>query len=232
MNKSILRLAFSGLLSLLATTIVCRADDGMEGYNSNSNNNDGSEYIKYWTDYMILPKRCIVYNNVDSIVFQVFDTSDHCTSEPIGTYVSPVPSYMYGHMKELDQKNADRGYDDYVEPDVAQYIECTRYDIQGTYYYLQLGCADDSTQNLAVNIYKDDQCTKRSAPEGYDDATIDVAELEVCNLEYDSHFLRFACTTTVAESYLSHTHTLRHDCFFLSCHKDVIQEMSIVRQLG
>jgi hypothetical protein len=188
-------------IGLLATR--CLADDGMEAYSSSSSNSDGAEYIKYWTDYQILPKRCIVYNNVDSIVFQVFDSSDHCTSEPIGTYVSPVPSYMYGHVKELDQKMADRGYDDYVEPTVAQYLECTQYNIQGTYYYLQLGCADDTTQNLAVNIYKDDQCTKRSSPEGYDDSTIDVSELEVgTTLAATLYF--FSLFKMCAQSY-SHT---------------------------
>lgn len=161
------------------------ADDGMEGYNNNymdAYGDDGSEYIKYWTDYQILPKRCIVYNDVDNIVFQVFNGQDHCTSKPIGTYVAPVPSYMNGHLQERAQKMADRGYDDdaIVNPSVAQYLECTQYAIQGTYYYLQLGCADDTTQSLAVNIYEDNQCTVRSAPEGYDDATIDVSELEVC----------------------------------------------------
>jgi hypothetical protein len=185
------------LLSSSYVTTRCLADDGMESYSSNIN--DGSEYIKYWTDYQILPIRCVVYNNVDSIVFQVFDSSDHCTSEPIGTYVSSVPSYMYGHVKELDQKMADRGYDDYVEPDVAQYLECTQYNIQGTYYYLQLGCADDSTQNLAVNIYKDDQCTKRSAPEGYDDSTIDVSDLEVCS-KRTRHALRFCLFNACPQS--------------------------------
>jgi hypothetical protein len=33
-------------------------DDGMQSYNNNYANDDG--YIKYWTEYALLPKRCIV----------------------------------------------------------------------------------------------------------------------------------------------------------------------------
>ena len=47
------------------------------------------------------------------------------------------------------------------------------------YYYMQLGCADSSTQAIAVNIYQDNQCTKRSIVDGMDDSTIDVSEIQV-----------------------------------------------------
>jgi hypothetical protein len=33
-------------------------DDGMQSYNDNYANDDGS--ITYWTEYALLPKRCIV----------------------------------------------------------------------------------------------------------------------------------------------------------------------------
>jgi hypothetical protein len=33
-------------------------DDGMQSYNNNYANDDDS--IKYWTEYALLPKRCIV----------------------------------------------------------------------------------------------------------------------------------------------------------------------------
>ena len=39
------------------------ADDGMEAYGNNYYQNDyqeGDDYIQYWTDYALLPKRCIV----------------------------------------------------------------------------------------------------------------------------------------------------------------------------
>jgi hypothetical protein len=35
-------------------------DDGMEGYNNNYSNGDDENNIKYWTEYALLPKRCIV----------------------------------------------------------------------------------------------------------------------------------------------------------------------------
>ena len=39
------------------------ADDGMEAYGNYNYQNDyqqGDDYIQYWTDYALLPKRCIV----------------------------------------------------------------------------------------------------------------------------------------------------------------------------
>lgn len=158
-------------------------DDGMQGYNDNYVNNNqqqqGDDYIKYWTDYQIVAKRCIVYKNVDQIVFQVFTGNDHCTSEPMGTYITPVPHYMQGYLAQEEQKVQDMGQDDYVQPDAAQYVDCIPYETNSGYYYMQLGCADSTTQSLAVNIYSDNQCTKRSIVDGYDDATIDVSEIQV-----------------------------------------------------
>uniref|UniRef100_A0A7S3L6C9 Uncharacterized protein n=1 Tax=Amphora coffeiformis TaxID=265554 RepID=A0A7S3L6C9_9STRA len=156
-------------------------DDGMQGYNQNylSNQQQGDDYIKYWTDYQIVAKRCIVYKNVDQIIFQVFTGNDHCTSEPIGTYVTPVPYYMQGSLAQEQQKYQDMGQDDYALPDAAQYISCVPYETKSGYYWMQLGCADDTTQALAVNIYEDNQCTKRSLVEGYDDANIDVSAIQL-----------------------------------------------------
>jgi hypothetical protein len=159
-------------------------DDGMQGYNDNYANQQqqqysGDDYIKYWTDYQIVAKRCIVYNNVDQIVFQVFSGSHHCSSDPIGTYVTAVPYYMQGYLAEIEQKNSDMGVDDYVTPDAAQYSSCVPYETNSGYYWLQLGCADDTTQSLAVNFYSDNECKKRSVVDGYDDSTIDVSAVQV-----------------------------------------------------
>ena len=156
-------------------------DDGMQGYNNNylDNQQQGDDYIKYWTDYQIVAKRCIVYKNVDQIVFQVFTGNDHCTSDPIGTYVIPVPFYMQGYLAQEQLKRQDMGQDDYVQPDAAQYVSCIPYETNRGYYYMQVGCADDSTQAIAINIYQDNQCTKRSVVDGYDDSSIDVSSIQV-----------------------------------------------------
>ena len=37
-----------------------KGDDGMEDYGNNAQYKNGDDYIKYWTDYAIVPKRCIV----------------------------------------------------------------------------------------------------------------------------------------------------------------------------
>jgi hypothetical protein len=36
------------------------ADDGMQGYNYQEDHWKDGDYITYWTEYAILPKRCIV----------------------------------------------------------------------------------------------------------------------------------------------------------------------------
>lgn len=141
--------------------------------------NEGDDYIKYWTDYQIVAKRCIVYKNVDQIVFQVYTGNDHCTSNPIGTYVTPVPYYVQGYLAQEQQKTQDMGQDDYVYPEAAEYVSCMPYETNSGYYWMQLGCADDTTQSLAVNIYSDNECTKRSIVDGYDDSTIDVSDVQV-----------------------------------------------------
>lgn len=41
---------------------VAQGDDAAAQYNNydNAEYNQGDDYIKYWTDYALLPKRCIV----------------------------------------------------------------------------------------------------------------------------------------------------------------------------
>lgn len=79
----------------------------------------------------------------------------------------------------------DQGYgDDYEAPAAAQYLDCTPFMSQsGTYYYFQLGCADGTSQALAINLYSDNTCETRIEVEGNDDVSVDVdlSSLQVCN---------------------------------------------------
>jgi len=150
------------------------ADSRYDGYGA------GDDYIKYWTDYAILPKRCIVYNDVDVIVFSVHEHGyKQCVDDPIGTYISPVPNFLEGYLQYYTQIQTDKGYDDYELPDSAQYAYCTRVVIQNQEYWLQMGCTDGTSQALSVNIYSDNTCTTRSEVDGYDDANIDVSEIQL-----------------------------------------------------
>lgn len=199
-------------------------DDGMQGYNNNYLNNDqeDDDYIKYWTDYQIVAKRCVVYKNMDQIVFQVYTGNDHCTSEPIGTYITPVPYYMQGYLAEQQQKMKDMGQDDYVYPEAAQYVYCIPYETNSGYYWMQLGCADDSTQSLAVNIYQDNQCTKRSLVNGYDDSTIDVSSIQVrCNSRNNEIWIRYQSSRSIFRH-------ISHKCFM---HIASFQKMQSMCQL-
>lgn len=141
---------------------------------------DDSTGITYWTDYAILPKRCIVYNDVDVIVFSVYEHAyKQCSDDPMGTYIAPVPEFLGGYLSYYMQLEQDKGYDDYELPDAAQYTTCTLQVIQNQNYYLKMGCTDGTSQGLSVNIYSDNTCTTRSKVNGYDDANIDVSEIQI-----------------------------------------------------
>lgn len=119
-------------------------------------------------------------NNVDVIVFSVHPrgSQKQCADDPMGTYIAPVPYFMNGYLQEIAMEMNDQGYE-YQVPSAAQFIACTPYQFNGQQYYFQLGCADGTTQALAVNIYSDNTCTTRSLVDGYDDSNIDVSSLQV-----------------------------------------------------
>ena len=130
--------------------------------------------IKYWTDYAIYPKRCITYNNNDMIMYSMFEKSyNHCSDNPMGTYITSVPTFVNAYILQLEENAYDIG-DSFEEPELAQYLECTYKQIGGKDYYLQLGCSDASPLYLAVNIYSDAQCTTPSTINGYDDANVPI----------------------------------------------------------
>jgi len=119
-------------------------------------------------------------DNVDVIVFSVHEEYyKQCNDDPIGTYITPVPNFLQGYLQYYMQIQEDKGYDDYELPEVADYAYCTRVVIQNEEYWLQIGCSDGNGLSISVNIYEDNTCTTRSVVEGYDDANIDVSEIQV-----------------------------------------------------
>ena len=140
---------------------------------------DFDDNIQYWTSFHIMAKRCVVFKDKDVVVFEVFSSGDQCGEHVVGTFYTTVPHYMEGYLAEEAQKMEDRGYDDYVEPDVAKYQYCTPKEVSGKIVYLQLGCADSTTQSIAVNIYKDNTCQHRDTNDYGDDANIDISDIQV-----------------------------------------------------
>ncbi len=113
----------------------------------------------------------------------VFSVHEHgykqCSDEPLGTYITPVANFLEGYLQYYTQLQQDKGYDDYETPESAQYEYCTRTVVENTEYWLQVGCSDGTSQSIAVNIYSDNTCTTRSSVDGYDDANIDVSDIQV-----------------------------------------------------
>ncbi|KAL7567318.1 hypothetical protein ACA910_015692 [Epithemia clementina (nom. ined.)] len=176
------------ILSFFLLHCVLAADNKDDDYDlkdwKNQANYNGLAFddnIQYWTQFHLRARRCVVFKKKDVIVFELFANGDQCGGDHmVGTYYTPVPYYMQGYMDEVAQKNEDRGIDDYVEPDVAQYQYCTPKEYNGQMVYLQLGCADNTTKSIAVNVYKDNTCETR-APNSYgtDDANFDISEIQV-----------------------------------------------------
>mmetsp|Transcript_8012 Transcript_8012/g.18295 ORF Transcript_8012/g.18295 Transcript_8012/m.18295 type:complete len:386 (+) Transcript_8012:153-1310(+) len=148
------------LLSLSGTTNVADAAD---------------DDIEYWTDYAIYPKACVNYNDMDQILYAMHEkSSNHCTDNPVGTFVTPVPTFVDAYIDQLADNAADAG-EEYEYPDLMNYLECTYKNIAGGDYYIQLGCSDGDTSSLAVNIYTDAQCTESSDDlYGGDDANVEI----------------------------------------------------------
>jgi len=102
------------------------------GYNDASNNVaqyvNGDDGIKYWTDYAVLPKKCITYNNVDMIVFSVFPKGyKQCTDSPSGTYMTSVPTFVGAYLNQLEANAQDQG-EDYEIPESADFLNCYAYE--------------------------------------------------------------------------------------------------------
>jgi len=123
-------------------------------------------------------------NNVDVVVFSVFEHGyKQCSDDPMGTYITPVNIFLNGYLQSYAQEEYDQGYDDYVTPDSAMYLDCVQQQVSGKNYWFQIGCTDGTSQSLSVNIYSDNTCTTRSVVDGMDDSAIDVSDIQVCTAE-------------------------------------------------
>jgi hypothetical protein len=110
---------------------------------------------------------------VDVIVFSVFEHGyKQCSDDPMGTYITPVATFLNGYLQQFAQEEYDQGLDDYVTPDAAQYTDCVAQEVSGRY-------SDGTSQSLSINIYTDNTCTTRFLEDGYDDSAVDASEIQV-----------------------------------------------------
>lgn len=171
---------------------------------------------------------CRDSNDVDVIVFSVFEHGyKQCSDEPMGTYVTDVPTFVYAYMQQKLQNQQDLGNDDYATPESIQYTSCTRRVVDNVEYFVQLGCSDGTSQALSLNIYKDDTCTERDSQNGSDDANADVSELQVRSNEF--------CATACYPLSCHFQSTIHHTIlttFLVMTPIATIQEMPSMRQLG
>jgi len=122
-----------------------------------------ADYIQYFTTYAMLPKRCIVYNKADVIVYQMFKNGyKQCSDTPMGTYITSAQTFVSAYLDQKELEMADTGVDDYVESEAAGFMYCTAVEVNDNQYYAMLGCDHNSTQKIAVNLFYDDTCTERA----------------------------------------------------------------------
>jgi len=114
------------------------------------------------------------------IVFQVFENGyKQCSDDPMGTYITPVPTFVSAYLDQVESNELDMGNDDYEVPDAAQYAQCAQYNGNNGQFSVMLGCDDSNPHQLAVNIYTDATCETRDVENGMDDANIDVSDVQV-----------------------------------------------------
>jgi len=147
-------------------------DDGYSAANPYAE--DGS--ILYWTDFAIFPKRCVNWEGIDQVKFDMYEKSyKHCSDTPMGTYLVPVSIFVNAYLNQLTNNAADSGVDYEVPEVAAAYAQCGMGPkINGYQYYYQVGCSDSNPLALAVNIYEDDTCTTLSDKDGYNDANLQI----------------------------------------------------------
>lgn len=141
----------------------------------------GNDFIKYWTEYAVYPEKCIHYNGKDVIAFAMYEKYyKHCTDSPMGHYYVDVPTFTAAYIDQLSSNAADMG-ENYEVPEAATYTSCYPYtSSSGSVYYVQIGCADGTSQKLAVNHYKDNLCTTpNKSSSGSDDTSLDISSLSV-----------------------------------------------------
>jgi len=158
-------------------------DDGGNKYYATDDDDrqasySGDDFIKYWTEYAVLPQKCIHLNNKDVIVYSMYEKYyNHCADKALGTYMIDVPTFVQAYYDQLELNGADMYGDDYELPS-SDYINCYPYETNNGVYYVQIGCTDGTSQSLSINLYKDSTCTTHDRNEdGFDDTTLDVSGL-------------------------------------------------------
>ena len=97
---------------------------------------DDDSFIQYWTEYAIEPRRCMNYQGADVIVFSMYEQKHQmCSDKPIGTYVTPVPTFIDAWLAQQAQQAQDNG-NDYEAPDAASYVQCTVTEVENQVMYL------------------------------------------------------------------------------------------------
>ena len=96
------------------------SDDKIDSYTG------GDDFIKYWTEYAVLPLKCITMNSVDVIVYAMYEKYyNHCADRALGTYMVDVPTFMTAYLSQLELNAGDTGAD-YESPD-SSYMNCYEY---------------------------------------------------------------------------------------------------------
>ena len=178
--KSSTKLVAALSIAALTSRYVVVADGYYDAYGNGdvSSYNDDGNAIQYWTEYAIVPKRCINYKGSDVVVFSMYDQKyQQCSDKPMGTYVTPAATFVDAYLAQMSQQAQDQGTD-YEAPDAAAYVECTPTTVNNEMMYLQVGCSDVTSKSIAVNIYSDATCETLSKVDGYDDANIDISSIQ------------------------------------------------------
>uniref|UniRef100_A0A7S4J7G4 Uncharacterized protein n=1 Tax=Odontella aurita TaxID=265563 RepID=A0A7S4J7G4_9STRA len=186
-----------GLLAVL-TSIPCHqwgavaSEDGDEGEDGDGDSGDGSGSSDSWEDddlygfyddaswdgYSIVPDKCIHLNDVDTVVFEMYqENNNQCAKGSTGKYSTDVRTFVKAYTKQLHEDAEVLGYD-YDKPDYLDYLDCTAFAINDdTYLYFKIGCLHTTGNALEMQVFSDQYCTERMDNTNYSPDSDDISYL-------------------------------------------------------
>jgi len=147
-------------------------DDGMGFFNYND------EYD--WSEYAMYPKKCITDSDgIDYVVFDMYgEGHNQCKKKSMGTYKATVQYFVKAYVKQKTQEAEKYGGDYAVDDESINFLYCQQYAYNNNYFFVQVGCRDNSGLGFQLHTYTDQYCNERSTSQNYN-LGIDVSSLMV-----------------------------------------------------
>lgn len=162
-------------LIILFTGIICLVLGEDDDYSGFFNYQDAYD----WSDYAIYPQSCISDSDGDFVVFDVYGSGHNdCKKKSVGTYKSPVQYFVKAYVKQKMQEAEQMGGDYDVDEEALNYLICQQFQYNNNYFFVQIGCRDNTGKGFQIHSYSDQYCTQKLENQNYN-LGIDTSSLMV-----------------------------------------------------